>query len=379
MKTMKTKDRKTEVALSRVEGAATSHHPYGPSRWPALLECPCWESKPPTEQTERGTALHTLFERAMKGEEVEVTDSLEWHVLEAAREIRRCAVPDKHGFLTEQVVPIPGTLDMTGRLDVGWIDAVTGDIHVADLKLAWNPQRDHTAQLLCYAIGLLGEFGDGSAGPRIHLRVVYADGSEGSVQTFKTAQAIEQHLRNADRIRDIAGGDADMTPRQCGWCELCSKFTSCPEMKSLVDKASPMLADSAKPERWADFTSKQKARACAIADTVSRWCEAVKSQAAEDAKAGELIEDAENCIFYAVQERRGRFVIPDVQAAWKILKQRLTAEKYRACLSVNQSALRMALKEVGVKLSDINALIEQCGSRLPDTTVFVRRGLKESA
>ena len=135
-------------------------------------------------------------------------------------------------------------------------------------------------------------------------------------------------------------------------------------MNAVVEKASPRLADSAKPERWADFTSKQKAQACALADTLAKWCTALKENAAADAKAGELIEDAENSIFYAVQERKGRFVIPDVQTAWKILKPHLTAEGYRACLSVNQTERKNALKQAGVKLSKVNVRGERATTSL---------------
>jgi hypothetical protein len=110
-----------------------------------------------------------------------------------------------------------------------------------------------------------------------------------------------------------------------------------------------------------------------------KWCEAVQENALADAKAGEFIEDPEHCIFYGVQERRGRFVIPDVQAAWEILKLHLTTERCRACLSANQTELKIALKQAGLKLSDVNAIIEQCGTRLLSTIGIRVPGLKESA
>ena len=37
------------------ENRDAQHHPCGPSKWPALLECPCFQSRPPTEDTKRGT------------------------------------------------------------------------------------------------------------------------------------------------------------------------------------------------------------------------------------------------------------------------------------------------------------------------------------
>ena len=98
-----------------------------------------------------------------------------------------------------------------------------------------------------------------------------------------------------------------------------------------------------------------------------------KENASEDAKAGIVIQDEHNGIYYGTQERKGRLVIPDVQQAWEILKPYLTAEGYRGCLSVNQTELKSALKLAGLKPAEVNATIERCGNRLPPTLVFVRR------
>ena len=361
-----------------------AHHPCGPSKWPALLECPCFQSKAPTEDTKRGTELHALFEAVLKGTyDGEPTDAMEIHVVNAARQLQQSANTGQ--FHIEELVELPPPSDSPstkceffGRLDLGWRNWDTGDLHVADLKLSENPDRDHRAQLLAYAAGLMRRLR--YTPTLVYLHVVYADTGNITQEVMAGDEAWTEYNANYRRIEAIWKGQANpLSPRQCGWCSLCATFTACPAMNAVVEKASPRLADAAKPERWADFTSKQKAQACALADTLAKWCEAVKENAAADAKAGELIEDAEHCIFYAVQERRGRFVIPDVQAAWEILKSHLTAERYRACLSANQAELKAALKQAGVKLSDINALVERCGTRLPSTTVFIRKGLKEPA
>ena len=137
------------------------------------------------------------------------------------------------------------------------------------------------------------------------------------------------------------------------------------------------LADA--PEHWPEYSPARKAQLCVLADAVIKWGEAVKENAAEDANAGEIIEDPAHGIYYGTQERKGRLVIPDVQRAWEILKQHLTAEGYRGCLSVNQRVLKSALKLAGMKPAEVNETIERCGNRLPSTLVFVRKGLKESA
>lgn len=131
------------------------------------------------------------------------------------------------------------------------------------------------------------------------------------------------------------------------------------------------MADA--PERWPEFSPARKAQLCVLADAVIRWGEAIKDRAGDDAKNGLPIEDLANGIAYGVQERKGRLVIDDVQGAWAVLKPHLAAEEYRRCLSVKPADLKSALKETGMKNADVNALVEQCGRRLPATTVFVRR------
>ena len=61
------------------------HHPYSPSKWPALLECAAFKSAPPSADTARGTDLHILFADILLDtwDGDEPTDFLEVHVVEA--------------------------------------------------------------------------------------------------------------------------------------------------------------------------------------------------------------------------------------------------------------------------------------------------------
>jgi hypothetical protein len=280
-------------------------------------------------------------------------------------------------FYVEELVELPGPGGMSddtgiwGRLDLAWIDVDTLDLHVADLKSAENPERNHLPQLLAYAAGMVRHLH--LEGPRnVVLHMIYADSSKMTTTTLDIGDASTEYLADYLRIAEIGRGKA-CEPRQCGWCDLCARFTSCPAMQAVAEKASPRLADAAKPERWADFTSEQKARLCALADTLSRWCEAVRDYASEDAKAGECIADPANAIYFGLQERKGRLLIKDVRQTWEVVKPYLTAEGYRRCLSVSQVEIRDALRRTGMKASDVTAMLERCGTRLPPTTVFVRK------
>lgn len=379
---MKTKDRKTEAALSP-EGAA--HHPFGPSRWPALLDCSQYEGKASSADAERGTALHKLFARVLVGEEVEEPrDRFEANVVKLATQYRLMHLEDKgdlaigeRALLVETLVWLDVPMGPVSDIH-GWVDCAFMDrnhvLHVIDLKSAENPERDYLPQLIAYASGIVTSTDFDPVAVCFHL--AYADsGREVTVQ-MPADEVWCRYEELYESIQDIASGKRK-PPRQCGWCSLCSKYESCPAPRAIAETVSATLSDA--PERWPEFSPARKAQLCVLAEAVSKWAEAIRSQAAADAKAGLVIQDEAHGIFYAVQERKGRFVIPDVQAAWDILKKHLSAEGYRACLSVNQTELKNALKQAGVKLSEANALVERCGTRLPSTTVFVRRGAKDVA
>ena len=381
---MKTKDRKTQAAPSS-EGAV--HHPYGPSKWPALLACSCYESRPPTEDSERGTRLHELFARVLQGEKVaEGNDMLEANVIRLATKYRSMHLEDKgdlakgeRALMVERLVwldvPMGPVSDIYGRVDCAFMDR-NHVLHVIDLKTAEHPERDYLPQLIAYASGIVTTLGFDPVVVCFHL--AYADSGWEVVARLPADEAWSKYEELYERIQNIATGE-QTPPRQCGFCELCAKLASCPAMLAVVDKAAPRLEEAAKPEVWATFTSERKAQLCALAETLAKWCSAVKDHGASDAKAGEVIADPEHGILYGLQERKGRVAIDDVQAAWEVLKPYLTAAGYRRCLSVNQSELKTALRGTGMKVAEVNAVLERCGTRQPSTTVFVRKPVSEAA
>jgi len=361
-------------------GAA--HHPFGPSRWPALLECPHWEGKPTSPDAERGTALHELFARALLGEETgEPEDLFEEHVLRLAEKYRAMHLEEKGDLseaekrlLVEHSVrldqPMGEMSDIFGRVDCAFMTK-GAVLHVIDLKMAENPERDYLPQLIAYASGIAVSCAFDPV--EIVFHVAYADSGKKLERRMPADEVWCRYEELFERIQVIASGEKGEA-NQCGWCALCAKQASCPATEAVAKAVTDRLADA--PGRWAEFAPARKAQLCVIAEAVVKWGEAVKAVAAEDARNGNPIEDPENGIFYALQERKGRLVVEDVQTAWDLLKPHLTAGEYRGCLSVNQTALKSALKKKGMKAAEANAMLERCGTRLPPTTVFVRRGAK---
>ena len=381
---MKAKDKKTEVALSRVEGAATSHHPYGPSRWPALLECSHYEGRATSSDAERGTALHQLFARVLVGEEVEEPgDLFEANVVKLAAKYRSMHLEDKgdlskgeRALLVETLVwldvPMGPVSDMYGRPDCAFMDR-HHVLHVIDLKSAEQPERDYLPQLIAYSSGIVTSTDFDPVAVCFHL--AYADsGREVTVQ-MPADEAWCRYEELYERIQDIASGHGS-PPRQTGWCTLCSKYESCPAARAVAETVSATLADA--PERWPEFTPARKAQLCVLAEAVIQWGEAIKKRASADARSGIVIQDEGNGIYFGLQPRAGKWTAtPD--EAWAVVRSTLPREQFTDCLTLSGSKLKAKLKAAGKSPREIEALLDAAGTRGEPSVAFVRKPVPEVA
>lgn len=354
-----------------------AHHPYGPSRWPALVECSQWESRPSSEDAERGTALHELFARVLNGEEVAEPDAqFEANVVKLATKFRSMYLEDRdclpvgeRVMLVEALVhlttPTGSGSDIYGRVDCAFMDRARR-LHVVDLKSAEHVDRDHIPQLIGYANGIVSSAGFRPVAVCFHL--AYADSGRDLEVQMPVDEVWNRYAELYERIQSIAAGEK-MPPRQCGWCSLCSKHESCPAARAVAETVSATLADA--PERWPQFSPERKAQLCVLAEAVSKWSDAIKRRAGEDARSGILIQDAANGIFYGLQERKGHLAI-DVDKAWQVAKANgIARERFLACLKVDGARFKDELR-AELPNKDAEAALETCGTRGPSSMAFVR-------
>ncbi len=359
---------KLTKAPATVPDSTPSHHLYGPSRWPALAVCPRWTGRQAGADAARGTALHERFARAVQGGEVPpAADFFDTNADALASRLRELAggAPVEVEVLLAVAVP-PGAPDLGvyGRADAVWQDGAS--VHVADLKSCHNPDRDYRPQLLAYA----SAFFDGEeAVERIYLHTLYADTGELVTEDYTIDEARRLHADNYKRVVEIAGGEVQDGPMQSGWCALCAHFEACAAPREVAVAVRDSLADV--PERWGDFSPERKAGFCVLAEAVSKWADAVKKRAAEDAKGGIPIEDETNGIFFGLQQRAGRLAVDTVRA-WEAVQGILSPEVFKAALDVNQTRLVDALKGTGMKPKEARALVESCGERGAPSVAFVR-------
>lgn len=370
------------------------HHPYGPSRWPALAVCGHWAGKPGGADAERGTALHALFARAAKGElgaedEEKAADVFERNAIALGRKVLEMAGGNPDKVMVEESVTCPAPRgvedefeegEVFGRADVAWFEG-KGRLHVADLKMVANPDRDYRPQLVPYAYGLSMEWD--SEGP-VTLHTLYVDTMEVTEDSMEWEELEKAYGHLWQKVHAVSRGVAG-TPVQSGWCQLCANYESCPACREVAQSVAPggRLADA--PKRWPDFTSQQKAQLCVVAEQVGKWADAIKKRAGDDAKAGEAIEDPENGIFFGLQERKGPLTL-DTDRAWEMVKSKakskdIPQEKLRAqfvsCLKLDAAKFKGLLQGVAwMSAKDATAAMEECGTRGPSSKAFVRKPVK---
>lgn len=365
------------------------HHPYGPSRWPALAVCPHYAGKPGGADAQKGVALHALFAKAAKGElaedaEENAADTFERNAIILGRKVLEMAGGNPEKMMVEETVVCPeppGVIDhfddgqIYGRKDVSWFDTATGDLHVADLKMVESPDRDYRPQLVPYAYGTAREW---DATPTCHLHTLYVDTLAIKSDTMdwdelvKAYTVLRAKVYAASRPQEVAA-----MPVQSGWCQLCANFEACPAPRAVAETvAGGSLADCTKPTAWAALSPQRKAQICVLADTVIRWGKEVKAIAAKDAKSGVAIEDPDNGIYYGLQRKKGKLE-PNIDLCWEAAKDLdIPREVFVTCLNVDQTRFKDLLMSKWMKSKEADAVLERCGARGNPTASFVRKGVK---
>lgn len=355
----------------------SAHHPHGMSRWPAILACPCFEGRESSADAALGTKVHAflawlLTELKERGRLPDVdTASLSLHeagALRAARwvadTLREEMVWPRALRIEERVTVFDAARKETvfGTADCVW--TVGSTVTVLDFKTFWNPGRDYLPQLAGYGYGAACA----SKTEVTHIRCVVAYGDHAGVDEQVVTK--EDAARICARALAAFGGSCE--PKQCAWCELCTKFSGCP---ACVRTALPLAEPDGKKklaESWSGLTSVRKAQLLVLAEFAGKWADAVRESAKADLLMGEVLEDPENGISYVLRSTRGRLKL-DCDALWEAAKERgVTKEAFKACLKPDATEAKKALRAAGLTAKAADDLLETCGSRGAGSQTLVR-------
>lgn len=358
------------------------HHEFGMSRWPALLDCACFEGIENNKDADFGTGKHEMFahflEQFKQGVECDEPEDLHSRgAYVAAKQI----VETIKGFdgdmsclhIEERVDITHGLLKgVFGTADAYYADD-EGRVFVWDFKTFYNPSRDYTAQLVGYAFAVAEKVHYAlTRESTIYIGICYGDHPSKNHTEPLTVDDVFNEMHNIYKVHaDIRDGKA--RPTQCGWCELCKNKASCfafrEVAKSVMNK--PDLVGVV--EKWSDLTIERKAQLGVIAEAVSKWVDGVREAMKADLLAGGNIEDKANGIKYVLRHTSGRKT-PRPVDAWAMLTSRgVDSNAIKEKLSISASAVKDLLKSVGVKGKAADALVEDV-SNIGNGSVAMVRG-----
>lgn len=351
------------------------------SRWPAVIDCQCFESKEFTQAAQKGTDTHALLAGWLTAYKHTGTlpemppdlDFVEQGAYRCARDIvaqstaQGCAYCDLD---IEAKVRIADT-NIHGYVDALWFNGGIEEpkgITIFDFKTFRNPSRDYTAQLAGYAVAACRDrFGEDYP---VTLVIGYGDYNKYDVQQVTLKDCCEWYRKAMESFDKRDSGEAE--PKQCAWCELCKHSATCPAFKAIATKVAqePTLKNA--PESWGELSTPRKAQLLVLAETVAKWAEQVRDKAKEDLLNGAVIEDSANAIKYGLRQTKGR-KIPRTEDACRMLKDNgATDSELRAVLKIGATECKAVLKEHGIKGKKADELIDNVCDFSTPTSIMVR-------
>lgn len=291
------------------------HPTIRPSSLPILKESPKFISSGSDfadEGTDRHQALRDLFDGdsapLMRLDE-DSQEAVRW----AAEYILLKANMADHTleWETERFIDFGQFETMTGHLD-----AVCG-LDIFDLK--WR-ERDYSAQMACYALGVLQDHPWGTV-CRTHMLFGAIRKAVVLEFTAESAHAIIDAI-----IDDVKNAEECRPSSYCGWCAITS---SCP----VLTRRAQAVADGREDWKLEQYHASkieepsEMAKALTLARHLKKWVEGVEHHAKEMAtKQGRTIPG------YELREKSGKRICTDVNGAFNA--SGLHASEFLACCSL---------------------------------------------
>lgn len=394
----------TKSATPAHTPAPLTHHPYGPSRWPALAACPRFAGKEASADAEYGTRIHGFLAGLLTGwrdglplETAEPTlqNSHERGAYRAAQDIVEslkaagltradlliehcCAFPCKPSKMPAGLHSLAGIF---GTADAAAYDEVQRLLYIFDFKTFYDPDRDYTPQLLGYAAALGLTIADRRGLPpeAVQLAILYGEGDRA---TNRLPPILWQDVLSA--LAPIASTIAQLEARHpqpipekpTAWCSLCEHYATCrapleeARQASVAATVVPRAEDL--PGAFAALPPAKAAQLLALAERVAKWADAVKAAAKKAAEAGLTIADDEAGLRYALKTRAGRKVIRVLDLWEEAYKAGVTKEEYLAAVTLSTAAATELLRAHGLTAKEAKELIAANADSTPGSLTLER-------
>lgn len=301
------------------------HHSEGMSRWTSFNECPRYTGKQSTSYAaEFGTRSHAALEALVKGEPVPPCSPEELEAATWAADYIREFVGDSAEVHSETLVTIGeghGVLSgIFGTCDIWFV--LDGQLYVCDFKSIGFTGKDHTPQLMGYAIGI-------ADGIELKTRTVVGMILHGgSRYVSRTEFDLDEAERECAELisRHRTATDLDASP--CSCCQYCGHYPCA--------KVTAELATVEK--RWA---VKSLAEMMNLAKMAESFAKAVTADVRRVLEAGGTVFDPETGTRYELADRAGAAPLVDVEGLAMLMTGQVGMEReaFLSMISVSKTAL----------------------------------------
>ena len=344
------------------------HSEHSPSSLKEKSKCPGFRNDPTrdTKAADRGTLGHLAVEK----ENLDVIPPDDPKLREAAEmclkylsALRYRVGPHKE--LREQRYQM---LDQFGHIDHIILHGDAAEL--VDYKFAYGEYEADSPQFWAYAIGLWDAHPEVGV---INVHVLLPFRGVIDVESWSREDDYERLHAQTSAIITAARRDdpsAYLTGAHCAWC---AKKAACPKLNQLaLDIASKYKpGELALPPQYdpALITDPEVIALCKKAAPIMKaWAEKVDQRAIEM-----RLKEGIEIPGWELAERNMPFKITDAQAAWEVVKDRITPEAFAACADVSIGDLEKAVARTA-KRGEMGKAKEQLRDALVDANAAKSEG-----
>ena len=334
------------------------HARHSPSSLAYKEVCPGFMSDPtPSAASEEGTRCHLSLETGndvgLDDEQLQVVSMCRDYVAGIEADVRA------HGDVTmlrEVKLKIAGCLTF-GTADLVIMSAGGTAADLADFKFGRNPVADAevNVQLQAYALGLLEMFPNLRV-VRVHILLPRRD--EVSCAHYTRADEARIRLRVETIIARASLPEPDLYPTDgCLWC---SRKGKCAALHNHALKITSGYSDElVLPDQFHAsqiFDPAVMARALQVARVMEKWCESVRHHALQMRLSGVEIPGHE------LRTRSGTRSITDALAAWGVVRDRVSPDRFIECCAVSLPQLEEVVAATAPRGGKAKAKRQLCES-----------------
>jgi hypothetical protein len=265
-------------------------------------------------------------------------------------------------------------LDQFGHIDHVILHGTSAEL--VDYKFAWGKYESDSPQFWAYAVGIF------HAHPQVeNLTVHVLLPFQGIIDTvtWTRSEDLDNLVAKVTAIVAAAHRNDPAAYLSGGHCAWCNHRAECPKLNSLaLTIASRYKADELVLPAEYDpslITDPEKmALAKRLSPILKGWAEKVDSRALELRLSGVEIPGWE------LAERASAFEITDPQAAWEVVKDRITPEAFAACAKVKIGELEKAIGRTAergqmakAKAALRDALLDASAAKVEGTVIFLKK------